>query len=387
MKPALRSCLFLLTLLAAGGVADAVAATTARSLGIVSPRGGDSVANDMNAAGQVAAVIADDNGTQRGVLFQNGQTQDLGTLGGTESVATRINERGEIVGSARTKDGGWHAVVYDRTNGLHDLGTLGGPASRGEAINNAGTAVGYADTANGDWHAFLYQPDPNDQHSGHMQDLGTLGGKISYASGINNHGQVVGTATLANDYKHAFLYDPLRGMTDLGTLGGRISTATAINDDGMIVGASETRDHRWHAFVYNGVRMIDLGAIIGKGDSFATGINNAGHVVGSVSLEDSRMSFVWRDNKMMLHQSSKGLYLTNAINDKEQVIGATFSLSMNAATMSSSAAPLTDHGGVDLALRVATVLLLASAMVILRKRYRGILINLVGERGMWAKYD
>jgi probable HAF family extracellular repeat protein len=374
MHRALQSCLFLLLL--HGGAASAVTAT--HSLGLVAPPGGETIAYDMNAAGQVAAVIADNNGSQRGVFYQNGTLIELGTLGGTESMATRINDKGEIVGSARRKDRNWSAFLYDRRSGMHDLGTLGGTSSHGAALNNAGAAVGHADTANGDMHAFLAQ------RGLPMQDLGTLGGKTSYANGINNKGQVVGTATLPDDYKHAFRFDPASGMTDLGTLGGRSSTATAINDSGVVVGASETKDRRWHAFVYDGHQMIDLGAKIGMGDSYATGINSAGHVVGTVLLEEERMSFVWRDNKMLLHHGTKSLYVMNAINDAEQVIGATYSLGLHAATMDSSAAPIFDHGGTDLLSLIAMVLLSAGAVVVYRKRYRGILVGRYADRGRWA---
>jgi probable HAF family extracellular repeat protein len=374
MHRVLQSCFFLLALL--GGQASAQ--TNARPLDIVAPPGGETIAYDMNAAGQVAAVIADDNGSQRGVFFQNGSLIELGTFGGTESVATHINSKGEIVGSARLKDHNWHAFLYDRISGMHDLGTLGGGISHGMALNNAGDVVGYADTANDDMHAFLYQRGMT------MKDLGTLGGTTSNASGINNRGQVVGTATLPDQYKRAFLYDAVHGMVNLGTLGGRTSTATAINDSGVVVGASETKDRHWHAFAFDGHQMIDLGAKIGFGDSFATGINSAGHVVGTVMLDEERMSFVWRDNKMLLHHGTRSLYVMNAINDAEQVIGATYSLGLHAATMNSSAAPITDHGGKDLLGMIAMVLTLAAAVVIYRRRYRGILIAAFTNRGRWA---
>jgi probable HAF family extracellular repeat protein len=366
MHRSLTSCFFLLLLLGGEAVADN------RSLGIVLPEGAESVAYDMNAAGQVAAVIEDDQG-QRGIFFEHGKSIDVGSLGGLATEAKHINDKGEIIGSASRKDGNWSAYLYDRTNGMQVLGTLGGASSHGAAINDAGAAVGFADVASGDWHAFLYQ------RGEPLKDLGTLGGKISYASGINNRGQVVGTATLPNGYRHAFLYEVGRGMVDLGTLGGRISTATAINDNGVVVGASEMPNRRWHAFVYDGHRMTDLGALTGGGDSFASGINNAGHVVGTVLYEDARMSFVWRDNKMMLHGPGKGLYLTNAINNAELVIGATNDHGLSAAAMPSSTPPFVDPGLNKFLKLIAAMLVLAGAAVASRKRYRGILFGAYGD--------
>ena len=355
--------------LAAGGHALAAdgspTATATRSLGIVTPAGESTIAYDVNARGQVAAVLQDEEGRQRGVLFENGKLTELTGPGRQYSDAKGINPDGEIVGSASQPDGTWRAFLFDRARGRRDLPTLGGPSSYGMAINDAGHAVGFADTASGEWHAFAYTGGDA------LTDLGTLGGKISYASGINNAGQVVGTAATHDDYRHAFIYSAADGMRDLGTLGGRLSSATAVNDAGVAVGASETKDRRWHAFVHDGKRMIDLGAIIGYGNSFASDINNAGHVVGTVLAGDERRTFVWRDGKMTVHRGGKGLHLTNAINDGELVIGATYDLRMNAATMPSSAIPSIAKNPYTLFVYIGLVLLLVMAAVAYRQFTRG----------------
>lgn len=165
-------------------------------------------------------------------------------------------------------------------------------------------------------------------------------------------------------------------MQDLGTLGGRISSATAVNDDGVVVGASETPDRRWHAFMWNKGKMVDLGALIGYGDSFATAVNQAGHVVGSIRVGDERRSFVYRDGKMTVHRGGYGLYLVNAINNQELVIGArSVGNKFNAATMISSQPAVVTHGGQDLLGMMAVVLLAASGVVMYRRRYRGITLQ------------
>lgn len=360
---------FLSTCVAAFVLLAGPAQGAAHSLGIVAPHGEETIAFDMNALGQVIAVLQDEDGNQRGVMYDKGKIVELGSLGGKFSDAKGINDNGVIVGSARKEDGSWSAFLFDRAGGMQVLSTLGGRSSYGMALNQHGHAVGFADTASGQWHAFLYDGTEA------LKDLGTLGGKVSYAADINNLGQIVGTAQLENGYRRAFLYEPGRGMVDLGTLGGRISSATAINDNGMIAGASETRNRRWHAFVHDGKRMIDLGAMIGRGNSFATGINNAGHVVGTVLVGQERMSFVWRDNKMTVHRGGMGLNQTNAINERGLVIGATFDRRYDAAVMRSNALPVVPRGGTEFIFMMGLVLVLATAAVIYRKRYRGILLG------------
>ncbi|MES2016452.1 MAG: HAF repeat-containing protein [Pseudomonadota bacterium] len=365
MHFALRHSLVLLALLA--GTASAARNPTAavtRSLGIVGPHGEATIAYDVNAAGQVAAVLEDEDGRLRGVLFEKGVLTELGTEPGMYSDARAINPHGAIVGSVSHKDGSWRAFQFERARGLREMPTLGGPSSYGMSINDAGHIAGFADTAAGDWHAFIYNGGEN------LVDLGTLGGKTSYASGMNNAGQVVGTATTHDDYRHAFLYDPVSGMRDLGTLGGRQSSATAVNDAGVVVGASETRDRRWHAFIHDGKKMVDLGALTGYSNSFATDINNHGHVVGTILLPDERLSFVWRDGKMTVHRGGKGLHLTNAINDGEQMIGATYDLKMNAATMPSNAIPAVARTGNKLFLFMIVTFLLAASGVVWRQYRR-----------------
>lgn len=200
---------------------------------------------------------------------------DLGTLGnGIISNATAISEHGVVVGATQVNVdfscmpipcAESHAFSNPYTsllvNGpMADLGTLGGTNSIAYAVNEHGVVVGASDIPiedGGGSHAFVYDPaDPG------MVDLGTLGGAQSWAYGINDDGWVVGSGQIeGNTEAHAFAYDPVaHEMHDLGTLGGTSSTARDISNCGVIVGSSLNDEGEMHAFRAGPVGFSDMSA-------------------------------------------------------------------------------------------------------------------------------
>src|SRR6266513_495462 len=154
---------------------------------------------------------------------------DLGTLGGSESLAYAVNTSGQVVGRGHIAgDSTSHAFSWTLQGGMIDLGTLGGCCSWAEAINASGQVVGVSSRAGNDAnHAFSWTP------TGGMIDLGTLGGRDSGFEGVffegvpfqalNASGHTVGVSETVDDRRvpfHAFSWTPTGGMIDLGTLGG-----------------------------------------------------------------------------------------------------------------------------------------------------------------------
>lgn len=102
----------------------------------------------INDGGQMAGVAANaDSGRIEAFREEGGRREQLGTLGGSFSVARDINNSGEIVGgSLTTGDENFHAFLY-RNHNLYDLNDLLDPNSGWEliqalGINNEGEIVG-----------------------------------------------------------------------------------------------------------------------------------------------------------------------------------------------------------------------------------------------------
>jgi probable HAF family extracellular repeat protein len=214
-----------------------------------------------------------------------------------------------------------------------DLGTLGGENSKAYAINNKGQVVGESDTSSvGLKHAFIWQ-------DGVMTDLGTLGGPSSKAYAINNKGQVVGSGDTASGVRHAFIWQKGE-MSDLGVFYGNYSDAYGINDKGQVVGGSTSYGGSVYSpvipFMWQDGVMSEIydGPPLPVEGTSAQSINNKAQVVGDVGNPMTANAYILQ-NGIMTYLATKPdgglLYYSNAnsINDKGQVAGSVQSDSDN----------------------------------------------------------
>jgi probable HAF family extracellular repeat protein len=301
--------------------------------------GRESWAYDISDRGQI--VGGSDTKTEyvsHGFLWENGKMRDLGVLKGMErSSPLDINERGQIVGMSGTVvstgvGGEGHAFLWEKGK-MRDLGTLAGDRwSEAVGINDRGQVIGYSWTKELDWedpqaHAFLWA-------DGRMQAFGALSGDtFSQPVAINERGQVIGVSWRRRKgwyaVKHAFLWENGK-MLRLGTLGGDESEPTAINERGHIVGRSSRTSNipagnepDWHAFLWEKGRMRDLGTLPGGTSSKALEINDRAQIVGeSETKRSSSHAFLWEKGKMrdLGAIGGAGSYVT-AINIQGQILG------------------------------------------------------------------
>jgi probable HAF family extracellular repeat protein len=238
------------------------------------PGGTESVALAINDGGQVAGFA--NNGVPdptsmlpfasqtRSFIWQDGLMRDLGTLGGPDAAAATLNVHGQIAGDSYTNSTPnpttglptIHPFLW--TDGhMRDLGTLGGTASLTTWLNNSGEVVGTSNVA-GDQgaHPFLWD-------GTRLRDLVGLGGDYGIAWHINDTGDVIGWASPANNETiHAFEWK--HGvMTDLSDRGSEQCTfAEGINNVAQVVGGSCDGA----ALLWDNGTQYDLNALVAPSD-------------------------------------------------------------------------------------------------------------------------
>jgi probable HAF family extracellular repeat protein len=279
------------------------------------------------------------------VLWRRGQIRNLGTLGGNESVATGVNNQGQVVGLA-TIDApdslsfpglGQQTRAFLWEHGtMRDLGTLGGPDAYAIGINDRGQVLGFSfvnSTLNpttglptGD--GFLWE-------NGVITDIpNPLGGTLVTPIYLSDKGQVVGYANLKGDMpgqEHPFLWQN-SVFTDLTSFGGTGGAAAKINDAGQIVGnANFAGSTTYHAAIWQNGSIFDLGTLGSDDCSAGLDINSLGQTVGfsAACVGTTSEAFVWQNGGPMvdlntLIPANTGLHLQIAanINDLGEIAGS-----------------------------------------------------------------
>lgn len=184
--------------------------------------------------------------SRRAVIWRNGTMQEIGTLpGDVSSIATSINDAGQVVGYSVNSARKWRAFLWE--NGvIRDLGFPDGVQSAAFGINNAGQIAGWSyDPSKTYGRAFVWQ-------NGVLRDLSLdLGGVNCSASDINNAGQLFAVCnTIEYPYVKHFRLTPVGMAADLSvtlsatplpaTVGKPLVYTTTVTSIGNIAATNAT---------------------------------------------------------------------------------------------------------------------------------------------------
>ena len=206
-------------------------------------------AADLNDAGQIVGTLTQRGpglATTRGFLWSAGTLTGLGDLGGVTTLPGRINERGQVAGTAMTPSGYEHAFLWEAGT-ITDLGAPGAPWSRATALNERGQVVVVSGA-----HVYL-------REAGVMRDLGTMGApdtptQLTIPLDIDDHGRIL--VAVEDAGTHVFRYSIWSAgrLTPLPSLGSGQPSAIRLNDRGQAIGNDRPdANSPWHLALFSTV--------------------------------------------------------------------------------------------------------------------------------------
>jgi probable HAF family extracellular repeat protein len=274
---------------------------------------------------------------------------DLGTLGGTYSLAGGLSNSGWVEGFSYLSDETNKRPFLWRNGVMADLGTLGGPnADAGYRPSDRGNVGGASETGAVDPYAENFCGYGTDliclpiiwwNEIKKMTPLPTLGGNNGWAAGINDQNEVAGVAentkkepTCAGT-SQVFQFKPViwagGQIHELRTFpGDPVGMAWGINQAGHATGYSGNCTTVFHALLWQGDRVTDLGNLGGTMNNEGVDINDQGQVAGYSDLagDQTGHAFLWQKGVMTDLGTLPGDYGSSGdgINNEGQVVGGSW---------------------------------------------------------------
>lgn len=275
----------------------------------------------LNERGQAAFNSFNYYGGTNG-YFDGDRIREIGTLGGSYTEISAMNNQGVVVGSS--EDGAEHsnvlgftwtaaggmralpgtsvasaeaindlnyiaglnaeagisarAVRWNPGGGITPLGPRPTSLSEASAINQLNVATGFADSASGIINATLWDA------SGKPTNLGTLGGSRAFGMHINAHTEVAGRSDITGNTREiGFFWRRLGGMLPIDG-GGPLTDVADLNDRTEAVGYTLRSDERLVAYKWTPTSGLTQLPSLSFRDTVASDINNGGDIVGSAQL-------------------------------------------------------------------------------------------------------
>jgi probable HAF family extracellular repeat protein len=268
------------------------------------------VLNPDTDMGSVALSSVTAEGTTGYTAFEIGCPADLISCNSVD-----INDLGQVTGYGSDADYGTHGYFYDRGTFI-DLGTFGVRWVWPRSINNRGQIVGWAKTDTDvpnlpypnpvkQQHAFLWQDGALTDLQPYLEPVSQWWWRFGHAYDINDAGLIGGRVLSYQGWARAFALDG-EVVTDLGWVGGPYgppySDMQSVNDAGDMVGVCHVRSDgvtKVHPCLWRDNVLSDIGL---PGDTFymydyTVRINNDGVVVGSywdLGVRESKV-YSWQD--------------------------------------------------------------------------------------------
>jgi probable HAF family extracellular repeat protein len=260
-----------------------------------------------------------------GFLLDRGRYSTIEAPGATEeTAAVGINNRGQIVGTARGGGQPDRGFVRDPRGRYTTIRYPGARSTGASKINDRGQITGgFSLTAD----------DPRAEGlTGFLLDRGRYtklaypGAVTTTAVGVNNRGQVVGEYRDAGGRIHGYVWQRGR-FTTIDAPGAAATSLTDINDRGQLVGARVEPDGTGRGFVLERGRYTVFAAP-GAGVTAPFDINNRGQIAGFTARDFATPAF----QGFLLANGPKGSFspvnfpgapstLVLGLNDRGQITG------------------------------------------------------------------
>jgi probable HAF family extracellular repeat protein len=233
------------------------------------------VASGINDRGEIVGVFVDSALGTRGFVDDEGRFTAIDVPGAVATFASGINDHGEIVGAFIDADGSTHGFV-DTGGHFTSIDVPGALNTSATGINNRGEIVGTFGSPVGIVvHGFL-------DRGGNFTTITFPGAVVTNVNGINDREQIVGREFGGNaEPIRPFDFGKPKGFllsdgvfTSVGPFG---SEAFGINDRGEIVGDFINIS----GFLDRAGNFTSISVPGAPSDTRAIGINNRGQIVGS----------------------------------------------------------------------------------------------------------
>jgi uncharacterized membrane protein len=226
------------------------------------------VASRINDRGQIVgryyqtAPFRGPDARPRGFLLDRGRLTRIDVPGAASTQAVGIDNRGRVVGEYQDDAGAFHGFLRDEHGGFTTIDLPGAAGTSLVAINNAGQVLGGSLDPAGGFHNFLLD-------RGCFTTFDAPGVPFTFARDLNDRGQIVGftltdLATLAGARGFLLARGVTGPFTTVDVPGASRDAVSGLNDRGQLVGYYEVRTRsqsaRPSAFLPGVVNVADMEA-------------------------------------------------------------------------------------------------------------------------------